>query len=137
MTFHCAFLFSYTSMWSTQRVEAGDSSAIEVQEHVSNIFQIANRVLQQSRFGKGFIAFPVFVAGVSSTAPAQKTLALEMLLTLKDNADAGCDITTTRALMLAVYHRQTSSYYQRGHCLDVDWIQVMVEEGLRMETFGV
>lgn len=142
MALHSALLFSYTSMWSTQRLEASELPALETEEHASMIIEIANEVLQQNRLRASYIIFPVFIAGISSTSPSLKELALDLLLEVEKSTagkagDAGCNVTTTRALMQAVYQREADSFMRSGHCLDVDWIQIMIVEGLKIETFGV
>ena len=129
-------------MWSTQRLEAGELPALEMEEHATSIFDIANELVQQNRLNSDFIVFPVFVAGVASTSSSLKGTALDLLLRIDRNTadkttDAGRNVATARALMQAVYQRQADSFVQGGHCLDVDWIQIMVAEGLKIETFGI
>lgn len=70
-------------------------------------------------------------------------LALDLLLTMenakadgKDTAGAAQKITLTRLVMQIVHQRQEESLMRRGHCLDVDWVEIMVDAGLKFEAFG-
>ena len=139
MAFHCCLLFVHTSMWSTQRLETGELPAFETDEHASSIFDIAKEALQQKCHNPGAMVIPILVAGVTSSTSSLKAVALDLLLAIEritadNNGDEG-NIAATRTLMQTVYQRQAESFMQRGHCLDVDWVQIMVAEGFKIEAW--
>lgn len=60
--FHCAILFSYAIIWSTQRVETGELPIPKTEQHVSAILRIAIDVVRIDVADCQFIVFPVLVA---------------------------------------------------------------------------
>lgn len=127
-------------MWSTQRLETGELPAFEIDQHASSTFNIAKEALQQKCQNPGTMVIPILVAGVTSTTSSLKAVALDLLLAIEKitadkNGDEG-NISATRALMQTVYQRQAESFMQRGHCLDMDWVEIMVAEGFKLEAWS-
>lgn len=77
------------------------------------------------------------MAGVASSSSSQKMLALDLLSGIEGNESVGRNVTTTRHVLQIVFQRQTEGYMRKGHALDVDWMEIMIEQGLQMVNFGL
>lgn len=134
---HACLIYSYTSMWPTQEVETGGAPALEVEQRVSNILQVGTSIVNSGRFDLRFIVFPLFMAGVATSSGSQKMLALDLICALGTNEAVGRNVATTAHVLQTVYQRQTESYMRKGHALDVDWIDIMADQGLQLVNFGL
>ncbi|KAK2806917.1 hypothetical protein FQN51_005717 [Onygenales sp. PD_10] len=135
--FHACFIYSYTSMWPNQLLETGGGPALEISQRATAILHVASSIINADRFDLRFIVFPLFMAGVASSSGSQKMLAVDLLSSIEANESVGRNVTTTRHVLQIVYQRQTEGYMQRGHSLDVDWIEIMIEQGLQLVNFGL
>ncbi|KKZ64832.1 hypothetical protein EMCG_09280 [[Emmonsia] crescens] len=135
--FHATFIYSHTSMWPSQCIETGGGPALEISQRTTAILHIASSIIHAGRFDLRFIVFPLFMAGVASSSSSQKMLALDLLSGIEGNESVGRNVTTTRHVLQIVYQRQTEGYMRKGHALDVDWVEIMIEQGLQMVNFGL
>ncbi|EEH19043.2 hypothetical protein PABG_01362 [Paracoccidioides brasiliensis Pb03] len=135
--FHATFIYSHTSMWPNQCIENGGEPALEISQRTAAILHVATRIVQAGRFDLRFIVFPLFMVGVASSSPSQKMLVLDLLSSIEGNESVGRNVTTTRHVLQIVHQRQNDGYMQKGHALDVDWVEIMVEQGLQMVNFGL
>ena len=124
-------------MWRSQGIEKGGGPIGEIGRSTSSILQVAEEIVSASRFDLRFIVFPVFMAGVASSSGSQKMLALDLLSSIESHEGVGRNVTTTRHVLQIVCQRQTEGFMKRGHSLDVDWIEIMIEQGLQMVNFGL
>ena len=115
----------------------GGAPALEIEQRASAILNIASEVVTAGRFDLRFIVFPIFIAGVASNSPSQKMAALDLLSAIEGSEAVGRNVTTTRHVLQVVFQRQTDAYMTQGHALDVDWIDIMAEQGLQMVNFGL
>ncbi|EER42675.1 conserved hypothetical protein [Histoplasma capsulatum H143] len=135
--FHASLIYSYTSMWSSQSIETGGGPALEISQRTTAILHVASSIVHAGRFDLRFIVFPLFMAGVASSSSSQKMLALDLLSGIEGNESVGRNVTTTRHVLQIVFQRQTEGYMRKGHALDVDWMEIMIEQGLQMVNFGL
>ncbi|KLJ07578.1 hypothetical protein EMPG_16936 [Blastomyces silverae] len=135
--FHASLIYSYTSMWPGQCIETGGGPALEISQRTTAILQVVSSIVHAGRFDLRFIVFPLFMAGVASSSSSQKMLALDLLSSIEGNESVGRNVTTTRHVLQIVYQRQTEGYMRKGHALDVDWVEIMIEQGLQMVNFGL
>ncbi|KAJ5257286.1 hypothetical protein N7478_013390 [Penicillium angulare] len=135
--FHVCHLFSYSSMWSGQRLESEFSPDGEIDHHASEILRIAEQTANTHRADRHFLVFPLFLAGATASASGLKMMAMELMTSMEDEEDGmGRNAATTRAILQTVYERQLERLMRVGHTLDVDWADLMVQEGLQMVNFG-
>ncbi|KAJ5217548.1 uncharacterized protein N7469_011173 [Penicillium citrinum] len=135
--FHVSQLFSYSSMWPGQRMESDFSPDSEIDHHASEILQIAERTTHTRRADRHFLVFPLFLAGATASASGLKMMAMELMTGMEDEEDGmGRNAATTRAILQTVYERQLERLMRVGHTLDVDWADLMSQEGLQMVNFG-
>ncbi|PGG99304.1 hypothetical protein AJ79_08571 [Helicocarpus griseus UAMH5409] len=135
--YHASLIYSYTSMWPTQSIETGGGPALEISQRANAILHVAASVINAGRFDLRFTVFPLFMAGVASSSDSQKMLALDLLSSIEENESVGRNVTTTRHVLQIVWERQNDGYMRKGHALDVDWVEIMVEQGLQMVNFGL
>ncbi|KAJ6092919.1 transcriptional regulator family: Fungal Specific TF [Penicillium sp. IBT 16267x] len=135
--FHVCHLFSYSSMWSGQRLESEFSPDGEIDHHASEILRIAEQTTNTRRADRHFLVFPLFLAGATASASGLKMMAMELMTSMEDEEDGmGRNAATTRAILQTVYERQLERLMRVGHTLDVDWADLMAQEGLQMVNFG-
>ncbi|KAJ5647573.1 hypothetical protein N7490_003945 [Penicillium lividum] len=135
--FHVCHLFSYSSMWSGQRLESEFSPDGEIDHHASEILRIAEQTTNTRRADRHFLVFPLFLAGATASASGLKMMAMELMTSMEDEEDGmGRNTATSRAILQTVYERQLERLMRVGHTLDVDWADLMVQEGLQMVNFG-
>ncbi|KAJ5611540.1 transcriptional regulator family: Fungal Specific TF [Penicillium herquei] len=135
--FHVCHLFSYSSMWSGQRLESEFSPDGEIDHHASEILRIAEQSTNTHRADRHFLVFPLFLAGATASASGLKMMAMELMTGMEDEEDGmGRNAATTRAILQTVYERQLERLMRVGHTLDVEWADLMAQEGLQMVNFG-
>jgi hypothetical protein len=134
--YRACLIYSHTSMWPSQRMDTGPEPDNDISECVTVILKVAEDILNAGHFELRFIVFPLFMAGVASSSGSDKMMALD-LMSAMEKEGIGCNTTTTRHLLQIVYGRQTQRFMKMGHSLDVDWIDVMIEQGLQVVNFGL
>ena len=82
------------------------------------------------------IIFPLFMAGVAAVDGSQKLMALDLISAMEKKSIGNNTAATKRALQM-VYEKQTQRFMHTGHSLDVDWQDVMAEQGLQVVSFGL
>lgn len=121
-------------MWSGQRLE---SEFGEIDHHASEILHMAQRTSHTRRADRRFLIFPLFLAGATASASGLKMMAMELMTSMEDEEDGvGRNAATTRTILQVVYERQLERFMRVGHALDMDWADLMVQEGLQMVNFG-
>lgn len=123
-------------MWPSQRMETGPASDPEITVSTHEILEVAQDIVNAGRLELRFIVFPIFMAGVGSSSGSDKMMALDLMMTMEKEG-VGRNTTTTRHVLQIVYERQTQRFMNVGHSLDVDWIDIMVEQGLKVVNFGL
>jgi hypothetical protein len=134
--YRACIIFSHTSMWPSQRLDTGPDFDAEIGQCVSEILQTAEGVVDAGRLELRFIVFPLFMAGFASTDGTQKMMALDMISTM-ERKSIGSNTTATRHALQIVYEQQTQRFMHTGHSLDVNWSDIMVEQGLQVVNFGL
>ncbi|KAJ5085651.1 transcriptional regulator family: Fungal Specific TF [Penicillium argentinense] len=135
--FHVSQLFSFSSMWPGQRLESEFSSDGDIDHHALEILHIAERTAHTRRADRHSLVFPLFLAGATAAASGLKMMAMELMTSMEDEEDGmGRNAATTRAILQTVYERQLERLMRVGHTLDVDWADLMAQEGLQMVNFG-
>jgi hypothetical protein len=123
-------------MWPGQRLAPGGPSEEQIAHHASVILQVAESIVNAGRFDLRFIVFPLFMAGTASSSSGQKMMAMDLMLSMEKEG-VGRNATTTRHVLQIVCERQTQQFMHIGHPLDVDWAEVMIEQGLQVVNFGL
>ena len=136
MLYRACIIYSRTSMWSTQRLDIGPEHDAEIALCVQDILQTAEGIISGSRLGLRFIVFPLFMAGVASASGAEKMMALDLIASMEKES-IGTNTTATRHALQIVYERQTQQFMSVGHSLHVNWMEVMIEQGLQVVSFGL
>ncbi|KAJ5162868.1 transcriptional regulator family: Fungal Specific TF [Penicillium coprophilum] len=135
--YHVCQLFSYSSMWPGQRVESDFCPDGDIDHHATEILRLAERTTHTRRADRHFIVFPLFLAGATASASGLKMMAMELMTSMEDEEDGmGRNAATTRAILQIVYERQLERLMHVGHTFDVDWSDLMAQEGLQMVNFG-
>jgi hypothetical protein len=134
--YRACIIFSHTSMWPSQRMDTGPEFDAEIGQCVSDILHTAEGVVTSGRLELRFMIFPLFMAGFASTDGTQKRMALDMISTMEQKS-IGSNTTATRHALQIVYERQTQRFMHTGHSLDVNWSDIMVEQGLQVVNFGL
>jgi hypothetical protein len=124
-------------MWPSQRIETGGGPIVEIERSTSSILKVAEEIVNANRFNLRFIVFPIFMAGIASSSGSQKMLALDLLSSIGNHEGVGRNVITTRHVLQIVYQQQTEGLIKQGHSLDVDWVEIMIEQGLQMVNFGL
>lgn len=133
--YRACMIYSHTSMWPSQRLETGPEYEAEISESVCEVLRIGERIVSSEQYHLRFIIFPLFMAGFASTDGNEKMLALEFISGM-EKASIGSNTAATWHVLQIVYQRQTQRLMQTGQSLDVNWCEVMVEQGL-VVNFGL
>lgn len=124
-------------MWPGQRFESGHTLDGEIDHHAEQILRIAEQTTHTRRADRHFLVFPLFLAGITASASGLKMMAMESMTSMEDEEDGmGRNAATTRAILQTVYERQLERLMRVGHTMDVDWVELMAQEGLQMVNFG-
>ena len=67
---------------------------------------------------------------------SQKMMALD-LITDMEKKSIGSNTRATRHALQIVYEQQNNRFMHTGHSLDVNWGEVMMEQGLQVVNFGL
>ena len=134
--YRACMIFSHTSMWPSQRLDTGPEFDAEIGQCVVEILQTAEGAVSAGRLELRFMIFPLFMAGFASADGNQKMMALDMISTMEKKS-IGSNTTATRHALQIVYEQQTQRFMHTGHSLDVNWSDVMVEQGLQVVNFGL
>jgi hypothetical protein len=122
-------------MWPSQRMDTGPESDDDISHCVKVILNVAEDIVNAGRLELRFIVFPLFMAGIACSSGPDKMTVLDLISTLEKEG-VGRNTTTTRHVLEIVYERQTQRFMDVGHFLDVDWIDIMIEQGLQLVSFG-
>lgn len=131
--YHACLIYSYTSMWPGQRRGPFEE---QIEQHASMILQVAKSIVNAGRFDLRFIIFPLFMAGASSSSSGQKMVAMDLMLSMEKDG-VGRNATATRHVLQLVCQQQTQQLMCEGHTLDIDWAEIMIQQGLQVVNFGL
>lgn len=128
-------IYSYTNLWHGQRLGPDGASDDIIAHHANGIFQIAEAIVHSNQLGLRFIVFPLFMAGVSTSSAGQKMIAMDLVSSLEKQG-IGRNATTTRNLLQTVYQSQTEQIMS-GLSANVEWADVMIQQGIQIVNFGL
>ncbi|KAN0086706.1 Fungal specific transcription factor domain containing protein [Elaphomyces granulatus] len=131
--YHASLIYSYTSMWPGQR---RGTSEEHIEQHASMILQVAESIVNAGRFDLRFIIFPLFMAGTASSSSGRKMRAMDLISSMEKDG-IGRNATTTRHVLQIVCRQRTQQLMCEGYSLDVDWAEIMIEQGLQIVNFGL
>lgn len=134
--YYACIIYSHTSMFATQRIEIGPGNELEISQSARKILRFAHEKITSGHLEQRSLVFPLFMAGFASTDAEDKTLAVDLIRQMEKDSISG-NTRATRELLEVVYERQDASFSRLGHSLDVDWIQVMLERGLKVVAIGL
>ncbi|EXJ76002.1 uncharacterized protein A1O5_00510 [Cladophialophora psammophila CBS 110553] len=134
--YRACIIYSHTSMWPGQRLETSPDYDTEIAVASSQILQMASKALAEDRSYCRYLVFPVFMAGFVATDGAHRMHAVDLLREM-EKTSIGRNTMTTRKALAAVYEKQNERFMNTGQSLDVDWMHVMVQEGLLVVNFGL
>lgn len=133
--YRAAIIYSHTSMWPAQRVDTSPGYDDELAYAASEVVSVASNLISQGNTQCRFLIFPLFMAGFASPDGAQKMMAMDLIQRMEMDSLGRNTLAARRALGI-VYERQNERFMSHGHSLDVDWMDVMVEQGLTVVNFG-
>jgi Fungal specific transcription factor domain len=134
--YRACLIYSHTSMWPSQRLDTGPEYDVEIAQCVTEVLRIGDKIVSSEQFHLRFIIFPLFMAGFASTDGNEKMLALELISSMEKES-IGSNTTATRHALQIVYDQQTRRFMHTGHSLDVNWSDIMLEQGLQVVNFGL
>ena len=134
--YYACIIYSHTSMYASQRIEIGPGDEYEIRQSARKILQFAHEKIISGHLEQRALVFPIFMAGFASTGAEDKTLAVELIRQMEKDSISS-NTRATRELLEVIYERQDASFSRLGHSLDVDWIQVMLERGLKVVAIGL
>ena len=134
--YRACLIYSHTSMWPSQRLDTGPEFDHEIAQGVSEILRIGDRVVSSEQYHLRFIIFPLFMAGFASIDGNEKMLALELISSMEKKS-IGSNTTATRHALQIVYEQQTQRFMHTGQSSDVNWSDIMLEQGLQVVNFGL
>jgi Fungal specific transcription factor domain len=134
--YRSCLIYSHTSMWPSQRLDTGPEFDPEIALCVAEILRIGDRIVSQEQHHLRFVIFPLFMAGVASIDGNEKMLALELISGMEKES-IGSNTTATRHALQIVYEQQTQRFMHTGQSLDVNWSDIMLEQGLQVVNFGL
>lgn len=134
--YRACLIYSHTSMWLSQRLDTGPEYDCEIAQCITEVLRIGDRVVSNEQYHLRFIIFPLFMAGVASTDGNEKMLALELISNM-ENESIGSNTTATRQALQIIYEQQNLRFMHTGQSLDVNWSDIMLEEGLQVVNFGL
>lgn len=134
--YRSCLIYSHTSMWPGQRIDTSPDYDVEIDAAAQQITQVAEVITTNDPTNSRYLVFPLFMAGFASTDGRQKLLALDLIQQLEPGC-IGQSVRTARRALEAVYGRQQQRFMLTGQSLDVDWMEVMTENGLTMVNFGL
>lgn len=123
-------------MYASQRIEIGPGDEFEISQSAQKILQFARDMIVSGHLDQRSLVFPLFMAGFASTDGKDKRLAVELIRQMEKDSISR-NTRATMELLEVVYERQDASFSRLGHSLDVDWIQVMLERGLKVVAIGL
>lgn len=134
--YRACLIYSHTSMWPSQRLDTGPEYDCEIAQCVSEVLRIGDRIVTNEQYHLRFIIFPLFMSGVASTDGNEKMLALELISSMEKES-IGSNTTATRHALQVIYEQQTQRFMHTGQSLDVNWSDIMLEQGLQVVNFGL
>lgn len=134
--FRACIIYSHTSMWPGQRVYTSADYAGETAAVAQQILQVSQVIIHNNPGNCRFLVFPIFMAGFASDIGSQKMMAIELIQQMESNG-IGQNTRVARKALEAVYERQTERFMHTGNSLGVDWLQLMMEQGLTVVNFGL
>lgn len=134
--FRACIIYSHTSMWPGQRVYTSADYAGEIAAVSQQILQVSQAIMSNSSGNCRFLVFPIFMAGFASDIGSQKMLAIDLIHQMESDG-IGHNTHVARKALEAVYERQNERFMHTGNSLGVDWLQLMMEQGLTVVNFGL
>jgi Fungal specific transcription factor domain len=134
--YRACIIYSHTSMWPSQRLDTGLEYEPEIARCISAVLRIGDGIVSNEQYHLRFIIFPLFMAGVASADGTEKMLALELISSMEKES-IGSNTTATRRTLQIVYEQQTRRFMHTGQSLDVNWNDIMLEQGLQVVNFGL
>lgn len=135
-TYRACIIYSHTSMWSGQRVDTSQEFDVEISAAVQQILQVSQAIVASQPSNSRFVVFPLFMAGFASTVGNQKLLVLDLIQQIEQES-IGHNTRATRRALETIYDHQNQRFMHTGHSLDVDWLQIMMDQGLTVVNFGL
>ena len=124
-------IYSYTSMWSTQRLQITPQDMQKVTQAAQEILQLAQDIIDHGFYERKFMVFPLFMAGIASKAEEDQEQVLKLLSMFAHQA-IGKVMAATRHLLSVVFERQRASMMMGMDAFAVDWMNTVSERGLQM-----
>lgn len=134
--YRACLIYSHTSMWHAQRMDTSPDFDDELAFASSEIIQVAASLISAGRTECRFLVFPLFMAGYVSLDGAQKMKAMDLIQEMEADSLGRNTMAARRALGI-VYEKQNEHFMSHGHSLDVDWMNIMIEQGLTVVNFGL
>lgn len=134
--YRACIIYSHTSMWPGQRLETSPDYNTEIAVASNQILNMTRKALAEDRSDCRYLVLPCFIAGFASTDGTHRMQALDLIRNM-EKSGIGRNTAVTRRALAAVYERQNEQFMNTGQSLDVDWMEVMREQGLMVVNFGL
>lgn len=134
--YRSCIIYSHSCMWPGQRFETSPDYDTEIAVASNQILNMARKALTEERSDCRYLVQPIFIAGFASTDGHNRMHALDLLRAM-EKTSIGRNTTVTRKALAAVYEKQNERFMNTGQSLDVDYVDVMVEQGLMVVNFGL
>ena len=129
--YHACIIYSFTSMWSTQRLEMSEEDMHRLSHAAYSIRHMAEDIINQGFIERKFMVFPLFMAGIASKEEHEQEEVLR-LISMFERLAIGKVMAATRHLLSVVFERQRAKVVNGGEAFAVDWINTVSERGLQM-----
>ena len=134
--YQACIIYSYTSMWSTQRSDMCPNGNIRVAMASKQILLTTSKILRSGRADRLYLVFPLFMAGFASSDGEQKSIAIRLIESMESDS-IRCNASATRKALMVVYEKQRQRFMMTGQNLDVDWMDVIREQHMPILNFGL
>lgn len=134
--YRSCIIYSHSCMWPGQRLDTSPDYDTEIAVASNQIINMARKALDEERSDCRYLVQPVFIAGYASVDGHNRMHALD-LIRMMEKTSIGRNTTATRKALAAVYEKQNERFMNTGQSLDVDYVEVMKEQGLMVVNFGL
>lgn len=134
--FRACIIYSHTSMWPGQRLFTSPDYAGETAAASQQILHVAQMIIASNPGHSRFLIFPLFMAGFASDIGNQKMLALDLIQQMEGEC-IGQNTQVAKKALETIYERQNERFMHTGNSLGVDWLHLMMEQGLTVVNFGL
>ncbi|KAK6528870.1 hypothetical protein TWF694_004101 [Orbilia ellipsospora] len=137
--YHALNLYARTSMWPQQTREMADveTNSAKISLSIRAIMTECSQVLNNPTifFSTGFLAFPLFMAGISATDARDRAWVLDTL-TRAGVHTVGRNCTVIKSALQNIYQHQNAALVGAGPPMSGAWQDILCGFGVQVALFG-